>query len=138
MTLGELIRAHRGETSYERLARRAGEAGHDISGTMIHTLATAPLKNIPRVDTIHALSAALLVSPKEILDAAAESVGLVAAAPDSESHNVTNRTQVAALLAVVRHRPPDEIEQLSRVVRTVAEALDARAPQGSPETADHV
>jgi hypothetical protein len=125
MDLGELIKAHRGDISYERLSKRAVESGHDISGTMLHAFATKPLPNIPRVETIHAIAAALRVSAKEVLDASAESVGLLAAS-ESELQNVTNRTQVNALLAVIRHRPPDEVEHLSRVVRTVADVLDAR------------
>lgn len=133
MDLGELIRAHRGDMSYERLSKRAAEAGHEISGTMLHSFATKEVQNIPRVETIHAIAAALRVSAKDVLDASAESVGLLAA-PESELQTVTNRTQVNALLAVIRHRPPDEVEHLSRVVRTVADALDARdAPPTTTE-----
>lgn len=126
MNLGELIQAYRGDASYTRLAKRANDAGYPISGQMIHHLVSKPVESIPRVNTIHALAAALGVAPRAVLDAAAESVGL-APTPHDELTNVTNRSQVQALLAVVGHRPPDEVEQLSRVVRTVAEALDARA-----------
>lgn len=129
MTLGQLIAAYRGDVSYERLARRAEKHGYDISATMIHVLATKPLTNIPRVETIHAIAAALGIEPREVLDAAAESVGLIAQASDT-LQPVTNREQVEALLAVVRHRPPEQVEHLSRVIRTVAAALDDQ-PDGS-------
>lgn len=125
MTLAELIAAYRNGTSYERLARRAADAGHDISGAMLHVFATKPLANIPRVETIHAVSAALGVSPRRVLDAAAESVGLTTT---HLQQNVTNRTQIEAVLAIVRHRPPKEIEHLSRVLSEVAQALDSRDP----------
>lgn len=136
MTLSELIAAYRGDVSYERLAKRTADTDGrpTISGAMLHNLARKPLDNIPRVETIHAIATALGVSPRLVLDSAAESVGLSAEQPDP---SVTNRAQVESLVALVRHRPPEEVEHLSRVVGDVVRALDSRSPTttSSPEGA---
>lgn len=123
MTLAELIAVHKGDASYERLAKKATDAGHSITSSMLHNVASKPIKNIPRLDTINAIAAALSVSPRTVLDASAESLGLMQ--PDDELTSVTSRHQVEALLSVVRHRAPDEVEHLNRVVRAVTSALDA-------------
>lgn len=133
MTLAELIAAYRGDTSYERLSKRAADAGYEISAQMIHNFATKPLTNIPRVDKIRAIAAALRVSPRQVLDSAAESVGLTAEPPSAD---VTNQPQIERLLAVLRHRDPQEVEHLSRVVDTVVRALDTRVPQPASNAHD--
>lgn len=123
MTLAELITAHKGDASYERLAKKATDAGHPITASMLHNLVSKPIKNIPRMDTLSAISVALGVSTRTVLDASAETLGLTQ--PDDDLTDVTSRSQVEALLSVVRHRDPDELEHLNRVVRAVASALDA-------------
>ncbi|MGH8963830.1 MAG: hypothetical protein ACRDXB_00640 [Actinomycetes bacterium] len=121
MTLAELIAAHRGDVSYERLSKRAADAGHDISGAMLHNFATKPLTNIPRVETLRAVAAALRVDPREVLDASAEAVGLTPRAPDPE---LANRAQIEAIVSLVRDRPAGELEHLHRVVGDVVRLID--------------
>jgi hypothetical protein len=128
MTLAELIAAHRGDFSYERLSKRAADAGYKISGAMIHNYATKPLTAIPRVETIRAVAAALRVDARSVLDAAAESVGLTPRDPDRD---VDNRTQVEAIVSLVRDRPASELEHVRRVVGDVVHMLDNTGSRSS-------
>jgi transcriptional regulator with XRE-family HTH domain len=128
MTLAELIAAHRGDVSYERLAKRAGEAGYEISAAMIHNYATKPLTNIPRVETLRAVAAALRVDPRTVLDAAAEAVGLSPREPD---HGLANQAQVQAIVSLVRDRPASELEHVRRVLGDVVHMLDNTVARSS-------
>lgn len=134
MKLGELILAHKGDLSYERMAKRATDAGHKITSSTLHNYATKPIRNIPRLEAIHSIATAIGVPPRSVLDASAESLGLTLPVDEEELRTVTSRSQVEALLSVVRHRDPEELEHLNRVVRVVTSALDAgRNPERSPD-----
>ena len=128
MNLAQLIQAHRGDTSYARLAKKATEAGHSISGQMIHNLASKPLTSIPGVNTIRALSVALNVAPRRVLDAAAESVGL----EPLDAPEETNAAQVEAIVSLLRDRPAPELEHLGRVVSDVVRLIDSTSGTNTP------
>lgn len=128
MNLAELITAHRGDLSYERLAKRAAAQGHEISAAMLHNFATKPIPNIPRVDTIRAVAAAIRVHPRDVLNAAAESVGLTPRDPDPE---IANRVHVEAIVSLVRDRPADQLEHVRRVVGDVVSIFDNGARRDS-------
>jgi hypothetical protein len=95
---------------------------------MIHNFATKPLPNIPRTDTLIAVATALRLNPREVLDAAAVSVGLTPREPD-EPHE--NRAQIEALVSLVRDRPADQLEHLNRVVGDLVRMIDNTAGRTS-------
>lgn len=73
MDLGELILSRKGSRSYDRLAR---DCGGDLTAARVHQLATAHMRRFPGPDVMTNLARGLSVSPREVVLAAARSLGM--------------------------------------------------------------
>jgi hypothetical protein len=117
LRLQQLIRDRKaalGDPSYEELARRGTQAGYRLTKSNLYHLATTEWKNFPDTETIFAIAAALACDPDEVLNAAAESVGI-------KRREVPTDRHTRAWLALVEDRSPEEIEHLQRIIETITE-----------------
>ncbi|WP_263251603.1 helix-turn-helix domain-containing protein [Saccharopolyspora rosea] len=114
MTLGELIarrREHLG-MSYQAIADQASTYGLPLTSTNVYHLATKPLTRIPKPDTLRALAAALQVPVSDVLNAAAESVGL-------KVHQAEVTESARTFMALTEDRDPEEVSAALDVVESV-------------------
>ncbi|WP_176439820.1 helix-turn-helix domain-containing protein [Haloechinothrix alba] len=122
MQLDELIKKKKAESglSFAAMADRARRSGYDINRATIHALTKNPMHEWPRVDTINGLAVALDVSPTDVLDSAAESLGV------KLDRSPTDSYRVRSWMALTGDRSDDEVDKLLEVARSVAAALDAQ------------
>lgn len=120
MRLAELIAKRKDEldVSFRDLSQKAEAAGYPIHRAAISALTRDDMKQWPHPDTVAALSAALEVPTSSVIDACAESLGIVVERPEAESDSVRS------WLALTGNRSQAEVEHLLAVARTVAEGLD--------------
>lgn len=123
VNLQELIARRKAELrrGFAQMEKVATAAGHPISRSMLHTFATRPLLNIPTTASLHAIAAALDVEPREVLEAAARSIGMT---PTVVELNRTSR----AMLTLLADRSPAEIDALATALRAITNVL----PQSEP------
>lgn len=115
--------------SYEAMADIATKAGHPISGSMIHTLATKPLINIPTTASLRALAVGMDVLPREVLDAAAESINMEPVEVEIASH-------VRAVITLLADRTPEEVAALEGFLRALPSG-DGQRPPVHPSDPDN-
>lgn len=123
MRLQDLILTRKRELgmSYDALVEAAEGAGYHkmLSKTRLFQLATKEIRNVPPTQTLLALAAAIQVDPEEVVNAAAESVGI-------ELRPTTLSRETRAWLALTSGRSPEQVAKLLEIARTVAETLDTR------------
>lgn len=120
MNLGELILSRKGSRSYERLAR---DCGGDLTATRLHQLATAHMRRFPGPDMMTNLARGLSVSPREVVLAAARTVGM-----DLPSGYDTDSMTLAGVATL----PSSAREAIANVAREMVRLHETqRAGEGS-------
>jgi len=120
MRLQELIATRKEDLhlTYAQLVQRATAAGHPVSRSMWHHFADTEWQNIPTTERLRGIAAALEVDVDEVLAAAAESIGIV-------TRELHLGRGARAVLGMLEDRPPEQVEALETVVRSVTKAWDA-------------
>lgn len=120
MTLQELI-LHRKNVlnlTYDELIRNAEQAGHKIARSTLHNRALQPFENMPDTETITAIAAAIKVTPEQVLNACAASIGLATVGPGMLDHDAQ------AIMALIENRPSAQLRALEDIIRSVTRAMD--------------
>lgn len=126
MNLSELIRATKGDRSYDKLEEAAG--GKPTAARW-QQLATAAQRNFPDPPTIQGMAKALGVAEKVVVLAAARTLGLDATERESQL--------VALLPPGADHLSLAQIDAVRHVIRVMAEPVSAqteRAEQSAQTT----
>jgi sirohydrochlorin ferrochelatase len=117
--LAALLRARKGDRSYERLSR---DCGGFPTANRLQQIATKQLNEFPNPDTIRGLAMGLGTTVTEVTLASARSLGLNVRAADAD----------AMVIAGAGKLPPDAQEAILAVARQM-ERLTKKARGAMPE-----
>ncbi|MEV5543074.1 hypothetical protein AB0L13_40265 [Saccharopolyspora shandongensis] len=114
MDLAELIQRRREHLglSYQGIAERAADYGLELTSTNVYHLATKAITRIPKPETLRALAVVLQVPVGDVLNAAAESVGLKIKRTDAGDEATRTFT------ALIEDRDPDEVAAALDIVQS--------------------
>ena len=125
--LGELISDRQADQglSLEKMAKRARDAGYELTKTTLSHFVNHELSESPKRRTMEAIAVALDVPYSEVVMAVARSM----VGDQADLIEVTNEQRVRSWLTLTDGRTEDEVASLLRVVRSVTAALDTAQGQ---------
>ena len=123
MKLGELISTRQADLgeSLEKMALRARAHGYALTRTTLADFVNHPLEESPKRRTMEALALACDVPYSDVVMAVARSL----LGDDGQVVEVAHQQHVRSWLTLMGGRSEEEITGLLRVIRSVADALDA-------------